>query len=76
MGLLFMIIGSITATCLTYTDCTDHKHDMFVNNMSNILYITQSLLASRFELHTKLTPKDISIKLYYADIYNQNMFIE
>ena len=40
----FMILGSITASCMIYINCTYHKHLMcgeFVDNMNNTLYISQ-----------------------------------
>ena len=65
-----MILGSITSTCLTCLDCTDHKTNDEVRSnrlqqdLKYILRYVQNVIKYTF------------IKLYNSDIYNQSMFIE
>ena len=70
-----MILGSITATCLTYLDCTHHKTtDVWGvdNARSNHLHQDLNYTIRYFQNVIKCTPN----KLYNPDIYNQSMFIE
>ena len=41
---VFMILGSIAATCLTYLDCMDHKNDVWsVDNARSNSHLYQDL---------------------------------
>ena len=71
-----MILGTITATCLTYLDCTDHKTTdvLGVDNVRSKCHLLQNLnYTIRYvQKVIKYTP----IKLYDQDIYHESMFIE
>ena len=70
-----MILGSITATCLTYSDCTDHK--------TTDVWGLDNVRSNRLNQDLNYTIRYVqnvingtSIKLYNPYIYNQSMFIE
>ena len=73
-----MILGSITATCLTYLDCMESDYvttDVWVvENMRYKRHLQQDLNYTIRYVQNVI--KYTSIKLYNPDIYNQSMFIE
>ena len=72
---MFMILGSITATCLTHLYCTDHKTtDVWGVDNVRCNHLHQDLNYTIRYVQNVI--KCTSIKLNNPDIYHQSMFIE